>query len=345
MWIRVTPALGAAAIAGALASAGCSGCDDNNSRHIADAPRTDTAGPIDAALFDASDPDSTILIAVSPPGPGNGDPLTWSGVLQFQVSGDGTALVPGAGLDKALLADPAGLAFRSTTSEVFVGNRHGNNAADGTAGSISRFQYSQSTHALVALPELTGNGLDGVHQVVFSPTTGELFAANVNAGVSRFTFDVQGAPVPHGTISDGPARGVMVAPDGKRLYVSTAANVIRQFDLATGAELPAVALATTGTLHFFAFRRGELYVAALGDDMVYRYTIDASDQPTFSQAIAASSPIAVAFSADGEEMYVTGHLASDILQRYTHDTGSDTWIPAGTMDLGVSLGGIVIVPG
>ena len=327
----------------ALPLAACDSCNNDKVRHTPDAHVVD-ASP-DVPLFDASDPNSTVLIAQSPPGPTNGDPTTWGGILQFQVAGDGSALTAGAGIAKTSVEDPVGLAYKAATSEVFVGNRHGNNAADGTAGSISRFAYVQATHALTALPEITGNGLDGVHQVAFSPTTGELFAANVNNGVSRFTFDGGGTAVANGMISSGPSRGVFVAPDGKRLYVSTATNVIRQFDLATGNELTAVTLQTTGNLHFFSVRARELYVAALDDNKVYRFTLDANDEPTMKQSIDASAPVGIAFSADGGEMYVTGHRTSDLVQRYLYDASSDTWMPNGTMDLGTSLGGVVIAPG
>jgi len=64
----------------------------------------------------------------------------------------------------------------------------------------------------------------------------------------------------------------------------------------------------------------------------------------FVQLIAAQAPIGVAFSADGAEMFVSGHLTVDLLQRY-NDAGSDTWTPSGTMDLGSSLGGLALVPG
>ncbi len=330
--------------------AGCESCEDNPVRHLdgrvaeVDAPST----VLDAAAsgIDASNPNSTILITVSPPGPSNGDMTTWGGVLQYQVSGDGAALVDGAGITKDIVHDPAGLAFRFQSSEVYVGNRHGNNSADGTAGSISRFTYSQSTHALTKVGDITGNGLAGVHQVTFSPTTGEMFGANVNNGISRFTFDEDGTTTAAGMLATGSAtRGVLVAPDGKRLWVSGASNVIRQFDLTTGNELASVTLQTTGNLHYFAFRKGELYVAALGDNKVYRYTVDTNDDLTFKQAIDASQPIGVAFSADGEEMFVTTHYNADVIERYLYRASDDTWQSQGTMNVGSSLGGIVIVPG
>ena len=193
--------------------------------------------------------------------------------------------------------------------------------------------------------DITGNGLSGVHQVTFSPTTGEMFAANVNNGVSRFTFDA-GTAMAAGMLATGSStRGVLVSPDGKRLWVSGASNVIRQFDLETGNELASVTLQTTGNLHYFAFRKSELYVAALGDNKVYRYTVDGNDDLTFKQAIDASQPIGVAFSADGEEMFVTTHYNADVIERYRYRATDDTWQSQGTINVSSSLGGIVIVPG
>jgi DNA-binding beta-propeller fold protein YncE len=324
--------------------AGCDGCNSDGSRHIADAPHTFADAP-DGSRIDASDPNSEIFVTQTPPGPQNADPTNWSGVLQLSVSGDFAPLVMETGIVKTELADPAAIAFRSTSSELFVGNRHGNNAADGVAGTVSRRRYTQGTHTLVAEPEITGNGLSGVHQVTFSPTSGEMFAANFGGGVSRFTFDADGTPVANGMISDGTTRGVLVTPDGNRLFVTNANNLIRSFDLATGTEVAATTLSSSGVLHYLAYRLGDVYVAALADNMVYRYHLAANDELTYVQAIAAESPVGVAFSADGAEMFVTGHQTVDLLQRYTYDAASDTWMSSGTMDLGSSLGGVVIVPG
>lgn len=225
-------------VALALPLAACDSCNDDKVRHTPDSLVIDARA--DASLLDASDPNSTVLITQSPPGPTNGDPATWGGVLQFQVSGDG-----------------------------------------GTSGSVSRFAYTRSTHAFTALPEITGNGLDGVHQVAFSPTTGELFAANQNNGISRFTFDARSL-----------RRARRQAP-----------------------------LRLDGRQHDPPVRSRDRYRA---------HRRHAADE---------------GHAADGGEMYVTGHRTSDLVQRYLHDASTDTWIPNGTMDLGTSLGGIVIAPG
>ena len=314
-------------------------CGDDAVHHLADAP----PGTGDEAGVNHN---STILLAQSPGGPGNGDPATWGGVLQFQVTGDGAALVAGLGLAKAQLHDPVALVYQPTLHELFVGERHGNNAADGVAGSIARFRYDQTSHALTANGAITGNGLAGVHQVAFSPTTGELFAANVNGPISRFTIDAAGTATPHGTLALPAVRGVWVSPDGGRLYATSFDSQLHQFDLATGAELAAVTVAGSGTqLHFFAQRGTELYVAGLSDNAIHRFEMASDGTLTFVADIAADSPVGVAFSADGLEMFATGHRDSDLLDRYRYDAATDSWTKTDAIDEGSSLGGIAVLPG
>jgi hypothetical protein len=147
-----------------------------------------------------------LLVAEAPPG----SPATsaWGGVLQYTLGGDGGALIAVAGIDRTLVADPMGLALRPGSSEVFVGNRHGNNAGDGVAGSISRFVWNASDHSFTPNGTIVGNGLTSVHQVAFHPVTGELFAANHTGagGISRFLIDGQGNVTPNGHLGSGMSR-------------------------------------------------------------------------------------------------------------------------------------------
>jgi len=321
-------------------------CGGDPVHHLPDAPLGGDARADGPPASDAFvDHDSTILIAQSPGGPANADPTTWGGLLQYQVTGDGSPLVTGTGIPRAQLEDPVSVLFRPATHEVLVGDRHGNNAADGVAGSISRFVYDQVGHGFTANGEITGNSLSGVHQVALSPTTGELFAANVNGPISRFTFDTSGAPVANGTLPLAAVRGVLVSPEGTRLYATSADDLIHQFDLATGVELAPVLAPRGGQLHFFGLRERDLYVGGLTDNAVHRYRIGTDGTLTFVQDIAADSPVGVAFSADGLEMFVTGHKTSDLLDRYRYDAATDTWIKTDAIGQGASLGGIAILPG
>lgn len=318
---------------------------------------TDAAGTIDGPLgaadaggdgggtADAAPPGGGILfVTKSPAGPGNGDPANWDGVIEERIAGNGAAPVALTGIAKDAVRDPASVVYRAAGSEILVGNRHGNNAADGTAGSIDRFTYDPSTGALTQGTPILGNGLAGVHQVAISPTTGELFAANVGTGVSRFTM-AGDAPTANGTISDGLARGVMVSPSGATLWVSTASSTIRVFDLASGVEgTPVVLGGATKNLHYFALRDGELYVAALDTGEVYRFPIGDGDVLGTPTVIDAPSPIAITFSQDGGEMYVTGHRDTFVISRFAYRGDGDTWEHTGDLTSDVSLGGITMAP-
>jgi len=266
-----------------------------------------------------------VMVAQTPPF--NVPVADWKGVTRFDLNDNGAPAVEGAGIDKSGVADPAGLAFRVESAELFVGNRHGNTAADGVAGSVSRFLYDAKTKTFAANGKIVGNGLSGVHQITFNPVNGELFATNLGGGISRFTFDSKGAAIANGTIGTSSMRGVAVAPDGKRLYATTAGNTIEQFDLATGAALPTVTL-TGGSLglHFMAVVKSALYVPAVYAGVVYRFTIGASDDLTEKDTTTAAAPIAVAFSPDGNEMFVAGHLSANVIDRFGYDATADKWI-------------------
>jgi hypothetical protein len=341
-----------------------------------DVPSPDAAGaaegsaPAEASAPDAADGSRdagsgfSLLVTETPPGPTIPQNL-WGGVLRFTFAGDGAPLSGAPGIDRSKVSDPASLAFRAASSEVFVGNRHGNTGAP----SISRFVYDPVTGTLTPNGTITGNSLNQVSQIAFHPITGELFAANLNidsgglvvAGpkISRFTFDGAGNAVPNGTLGTGSAGGVAVAPDGKRLYTtfdaciagtvcsagSQTSNVIQQLDLAGGAESTATTIASAARLFQFAWRESVLYVGALDDNQVFRLTIDASDNLTLKDSIAADAPGNVAFSPDGREMFTAGTVTSSLIGRFTYDATKDSWTPLEKITTSSSLGGIVIVPG
>jgi hypothetical protein len=286
----------------------------------------------------------SLLVTQSPPGPSNQNPANWQGVLQYTVDGFAAPLVSVPGLAGSDVRDPAGITYRLASNEVLIGNRHGNNAADGTGGSISRFTFNPSTATLTPSGTILGNGLFGVHQLNFSPTTGELFAANVNSGVSRFTFDGAGNAVPNGTISSGAARGVAVSPDGGRLYVTGASNTIRQFNLSTGTELPSLVVPGSPNLHYLRVHNNELFAAGLDANQILRYSIDPAGTLTPKPAFAAISPITVTLSLDGTELYTTGHRSTDLIERFTYNSLTDNWTLADTINSNFSLGDALVLP-
>lgn len=346
-----------AMLVGLVWLAACGGGDGDgpvDAARPADARAADAAtSPPDATIVDAAIPDAPgpdaipetsggALLVTKTPG-GNAPIGAWDGVLLFHIPYTGGPAEQAADIPKEQVRDPAGLAFRPAASEVLVGNRHGNTAANGTVGSISRFAYDPVARTFTAQGEITGNGLARVHQLFVSPS-GELFAVNRDSGVSRFTFMPDGTAVANGTIGSGAARGVAVSPDGTRMYMTGASNSIRQFDVATGMELAAVTLGTSGNLHYMAIRQDQLYVAALADNKVYRYDIEADNSLTFVDGFDAAGAIAVAFSEDETEMFVSGHLTSDIVSRFAYDAAGDTWTHTTDIDVAVSLGGVAVLP-
>jgi phage baseplate assembly protein gpV len=304
----------------------------------------DAAGGGDDSKPDAVGTPFALLVTESPPGPSNGDRANWGGVKQYTAAGSGATLAETTGIPAAMLADPAGLAYRASSGEVFVGNRHGNNSADGTAGSIVRFRYDRQNRSFTMTGTITGNGLSGVHGLTFSPTTGELFAANYVGCVSRFTFDGTGAAMPKGTLGSGTCRGVRVSADGRRLYVTSAAALIKVFDLMTGVEAPSVNVADSPSLHGLAWQGGTLYAAGLTNNKIHRFLIDLAGNPQQRDTITASSPAAIDFSADGMEMFTAGHRDSDILQRFRYDAIGDKWTASADVSAQKSLGDVLVLP-
>jgi hypothetical protein len=293
-----------------------------------------------------------VLVTETPPGPYIAQNL-WASVLAFTVAGNGAPLVPATGIDKSALADPACLAFRAASSEVFVGNRHGVNAADGVPGSISRFIYDRAAGTLTANGTITGNNLSAVDQIAFNPMTGEMFVADFNyptsgPSISRFTFDATGNAVANGTLGSGPTGGVAFAADGVRLYATSggqASSIIRQFDLSNGgAPLVDVTIADAPRLFNMAVRNDVLYVAAVDVNKVYRLAIGASDDLTLKDSVTADGALSVAFSPDGNEMFTAAHLTSEFIDRFSYNATDDSWTSTTKLLTTSSLGGILVLP-
>ena len=280
------------------------------------------------------------LVTETPP---NSNPQTlWLGIARYDVASDGAPATPAAEINKTSVADPAGLAFRKESAELFVGNRHGNMAADGIPGSITRFLYDAKTKTFTANGQITGNQLNGVHQVTFNPVNGECFAANAASGISRFTFDKTGNAIPNGVLGTDSMRGLAVSADGHRLYATTAGDIIEQFDLTTGTRLPDVVVASNAALHFMAIFGSDLYVPGIFANRVFRFAIGPADELTLKDSIPGDEPISVAFSPDGLEMFVAGHLASSTIGRFSYDKTTDKWNSTTTINGPSSMGTLLV---
>lgn len=291
-----------------------------------DAPEQDVA----TIFGDTGSPDvvvdnSFFILVTQTPG---GSPVQadWGGVLRYNLPEDNGAAKQVTAIDKTLVHDPLGLAFCNKSAEVFVGNRWGNYPPSG-GGSISRFLYDASNQTFKPNGEITGNGLGAVGQVAFNPTEDELFAANVTqsggGSISEFKVDAKGNVTPD-TVLQVPTSttiGLAVAPDGKRLYVSSGSpwgggNVIRQFDLPSGTEVtPSVTIPSADRLHLMTREGSDLYVSdprsGQGATAVYHLKIASNDDLTLVDTILATDPISVTLSPDGLEMFAVAHQVGD----------------------------------
>jgi DNA-binding beta-propeller fold protein YncE len=297
----------------------------------------------------AADTKFFILVTETPAGsPALSD---WGGIDRYDVDADNGPAVLGPAIDKALVHDPLGLAFRKKSAEMFVGNRHGNNAADGVPGSISRFLYTAATESFTPNPlgEITGNGMGAISQIVFDPTEGELFAANCcngGNGITRFLLDATGKAVPNGSIPGTDLmQGLAIAPDGKRLYATQGgglpANFIRQFALPSGAELAMVPVPGSSRLHHMTLRGADLYLGDV-DVGVFHLKLDGNDDLSLVETIPADNPLSVALNPDGLEMFATGHQfgTTSVIDRFQLAGGA--WAPTSKVMTPTSNGGTLV---
>jgi len=106
------------------------------------------------------------------------------------TSGNGAILL--GVIEDVRLVNPSSLAF-SPWGELFVTNTDGQNVLRYLLDQDGQWQPNG---------ELTGNGLDGPIGLDFSPW-GELFVSNLygSGGISRWTFDPDHSPIPHGYFS------------------------------------------------------------------------------------------------------------------------------------------------
>jgi WD40 repeat protein len=286
--------------------------------------------------------DYLLAAAVTPPGSDpnhNGPVLLW----QFTGTGPLTPLPTIPGRPDTLLNDPFGVAF-SSQGELFVGNREG--AVGGGHGSIARFTFDAAGNYLPN-GNITGNGLEAVHSVTFSPT-GELFAANLfNNRISRFVFDASGNALPNGVITfdvGSQLIGLAFSPGGE-LFTTTYRDVSRYVFDADGNAIFNGSFTIPGEtrLHGLAFSAsGELFVTSIDNNIVYRHLFDADGNPVPNGSFSVPTPVGLAFSPEGE-LFVSSHFQNHLISRFLFDASGNV-IPNGTIDTPDSMGSVAVVP-
>jgi len=284
-----------------------------------------------------------LLVTETPTGPVPTDPAQWGGVQRWTFTGTGAAAVAGTGIPAASLSDPAGLSYDNVSNTLFVGNRHAN-VANSSITAFEHDPFGAFTNPVTS----TGNSLYGVHQLALNPTQNELFAANVNSPVSRFT-NTNGTLANNGIIPiTQPTRGVAVSDSGDRLFISTASNIIRLWDLNTNTDDGTFTVTGASSLHYMRIRNGnELYAADFingAAGKVWRLAIDANDDLSIVGSFDVPGAIGLDFSPDGNEMYVAGHNNGNIY-RFLYNSNTNAWDANGLIDTPfVSLGDLIVIP-
>jgi 6-phosphogluconolactonase (cycloisomerase 2 family) len=278
-----------------------------------------------------------LVATETPPGSGSQQP-----VERFLVDGAGGDAQRLSDIPPDATDDPSCAVFR-TPLQLFVSNR----AAHSGNGSISVFDFHPSLQTFTQGPTITGNGLTDVAQITFNPVDGELFATNWTSGqLSRFLIDAGGNAVPNGTVVmpfGGYQLGVAVREADQQLLV-TSYTALRRFGRnpdGTYSHIENIGLGSGG-LHYLTFRGDELYIADVYGDTIYRYLFDQDGVPVPNGTVASRSPIAVAFSPDGREMFAASHLDGGIT-RFAHDPDGDAWIETDQIAT-PDLGGVTTAP-
>lgn len=268
----------------------------------------------------------------------NPNPSDWGGIQRFSFTGTGSAATQLSTIPAGLLSDPAGLCFNG--NELFVGNRHGNSSAS----SISRFLYDWNTDTFTANGTITGNGLFGVHGLELRPGTNDLWASNVNNGLSGFTVTGGGATA-NGTLMSGAKREVMFSHDGRYLYATegVSGNLVR-YDFNTSTTT-SYAISGASGLHNAAWRGDHLFISDFGSSQVFDVAFDANGAVASSSVAASvSGAISLAFSPDSNEMFVASHTGNKI-DRFLYNSGTSSWDFESSIATSSNMGDIqILVP-
>lgn len=276
-----------------------------------------------------------LVVAETRPG-AVGNPNDWLGVKRYSFASNGAPAVELSGIAPSLLRDPGGLTWRN--GELCVANRHGN----GAPSSVSRFLYNAGTDSFDPNGTITGNSLFGSHGLEFRPGTNELYVSNVSGPVSG--FDVSpGSATPIGTFLPGASRDVLFDPTGQFMYkLDGASGSLTKYRFSDGLVTTLPVTSASG-LHYGVWQGGSYYAASYGNAFIHRIDFDSTGDIASSEVVAVvGQGISVAFSPDGQEMFVGRHTTGDIARFLW--SGSN-WAPAGSIVVnGIGVGDLQTIP-
>jgi YVTN family beta-propeller protein len=170
--------------------------------------------------------------------------------------------------------------------------------------------------------------------VIFNPTRTRAYVSNQwsdNVGIIDVASNTQIDAIP----TTGDPFALALSPDGTTLLVTTNANSLFKFDIATKAVLGSIALPATSH-HIIMDPKGKyLYVATRDGGTVMEVDWQAM---TVNRTFALGGrPQDMAFSPDGEELYVANEL-SNVLHVIKRAGGTITNVPLAGGGEGLAVG-------
>jgi DNA-binding beta-propeller fold protein YncE len=270
----------------------------------------------------------TLFASETTSGSLGGNTALYGGVQQYAFASAGDSPTAGAGIAGSALHDAGGL--RMVGNQLYIGNRWGNQSGQ---GSVSRFNFDGSLLSFDT--EVTGNGMSSIHGIDVSSTTGELFTSGQNNGIRRF-LPSGGGFTDNGGYNNGDLRDVLVSADGTKIYQTLINSTIRVTDLTTNTNTD-FAVAGSAAMHQMALFNGDLYVTSYQTGTVHKVVLDGTLMPVSSSVIVnVGSALGIAFSPDGQEMFVSGH-ETNMISRFLAD-GNGGWSANGSFDTGHNMG-------
>lgn len=209
-----------------------------------------------------------------------------------------------------------------------------------TGGNLSTISYDSKSFS-VATQESTPQGIaissDGTKFYVIGGGTDRVFEYDLStaydistASYNSVSFLVSG--------QDTASRDLFFKPDGTKMYIiGTSSDSIHQYALSTAWDLSTASyesksLSVNSEENFpnglsFNADGTSAYIVGQTNDTVYQYTLSTAwdvstgsySSKSFSVASQETAPHAVAFTAGGRYMYVSGNVADEVFQ-YTLST-------------------------
>lgn len=280
----------------------------------------------------------TLLAAETTAGSLGGNTSQYGGVQQYDFTGTGGSFTTGAGLPSSSLNDPIGGFYRG--SDYYVANRHGNTIG---LGSVQKFTWSGTslTGGATILTQ-SRSSFQGFHGIAMAPN-GDIFVTTLNGGTRRYQDSGSGY-VDIGGVASGPTRDVWISPDGNKMIETTTGGSIRVTDVLANSfgSTTTFNVAGASSMHQIAFSGGELYVTAFNSNSVHKVTLGGTYTPTGSSLLFnTASALGVAFSLDGQEMFISGHTSNDI-RRYMWNGSSCAFTTS--ISTGRNMGYLTTVP-